>query len=179
MSPAPTSVASLLPSVTSAVTTASTSPTATTSASPSFNSSPFPEPTVAVSGTPVAGDGSDRAVLAAARAYVTALDVGFRTGDERPFLTMTSVACDCRKLYLPRFARQVRERVTTTFRTQTTKAAIVQRSAREATVTLATMTPEFEVRYPDGRKTKGEAGVASLELVLRMVEDRWIVRIVR
>lgn len=176
VSPAPTSVASVQPLVTPAVPTASTSPTAKTSASPSFNSGPLPEPTVAVSGTPAAGDRSDRAVLAAARAYVTALDVGFRTGDERPFLTMTADACDCRKLYLPTFARQRRDRVMTSIRSEVTEAAITSRQERPASVLLKTANAEYQVTYPDGRMTRGEPAKGDIVLDLQVEDGRWIVR---
>lgn len=140
---------------------------------------PQPEETVEVPGTPAAGDYSDAAVLAAARAYVAALDVGFRTGDARPFMTITSVVCDCRGLYLRRFNQQAKDRVVTTFRTEVTGARVTRRSAMDATVAVQTFTPTYAVMYPDGRRTEGAPGKASLDLDLRVEKTRWLIRVVR
>jgi hypothetical protein len=67
-----------------------------------------PASSVAISPTPRVDPASDEAVLAAARAYVAAVEVAARTGDPSEFRSITTADCNCRSA-VEKIAEQLRK----------------------------------------------------------------------
>lgn len=176
VSPAPTGPSETpSPAIsTSAVTPALTPTPGGTATASSPVSIGVPPPTAVVPGTPAPGDYSDAAVVAAAKAYVLALAAGLRTGDEAPFLAVTSARCGCRNAFLPVFAKRRRDAVVTTFEPRVSNERISIRGAFTATVTLTSSSSDYDVIYRDGRKVRGGAGSINLELKLLVTDKRWL-----